>query len=135
MAMNVKVALAGDGFCRLTLLLTLVFISVFTTGCWMGSPAIDIIVENQTGQVLTVFVSSSKPSGTIAPGQRQIVKSLSLDEGRYPIVAKNLEGKVVFSETYTFYPDGPYHLIETNLRHKGVVNVYKAIIPPLTTLP
>lgn len=123
------------GVLRPFLVLTLVIGLPQLVGCvlpGMGSRFIDIIVENQTDQVLTIYYrEGGNPEGTIAPGQQLVMKD-SLDAGRYPIVAANSEGKIVFSGTYTRYPSDKYHLIETDIKHPGVVKVYKAVIPPLT---
>jgi len=85
-----------------------------------------------TDQVLTIYYSSGGSSlGEIAPGE-QVTTKHDMNLGEYPITAKNAQGEIVFSETYTFMPEDKYHLIELDVRHEGVVKVYKAVIPPLT---
>ena len=100
-------------------------------GCPVGSPLIDIIIENQTDQVLTIYYAGGgSPLGDIAPGEQVTIKR-DMNLGEYPITAKNAQGEIVFSETYTFMLDDKYHLQETDEVHEGVVKVYKAVIPPL----
>jgi hypothetical protein len=104
---------------------------ILFSGCW-GSPLIDIVIENQADQVLVVSAGGSRDQ-KVAPGQQLVTGSFSMDTGKYKIVAKNPEGRVVFSETYTFLPADKYHLEETNLKRAGVVKTYRAIIPPMAT--
>jgi hypothetical protein len=108
--------------------------SLFTFGCsctlW-GSPLIDIIIENQTDQVLTIYLGSDNYLlGNVNAGN-QITTKAPLDIGKYEITAKNIYGYTVFSETYTHYTEDKYQLFEVDEKHQGVVKVYKAIIPSL----
>jgi hypothetical protein len=116
---------------RQSLLLTIIAVSLQLSGCW-GSPAIGIVIENQTDEVLTVHFLGGNRGYDVAPRQQVVVEGPG-NTGNYPIVAKNENGEIVFSETYTFMPEDKYHLVETNLQRRGVVKVYKAIIPPLAT--
>ncbi len=94
-------------------------------------PAVDIVIENQTDQVLTIYVDSrGNPTGIVEPG-KSVTTGAGSNSGRYLITAKNAQGEIVFSETYTFMPEDKYHLQKTDEVHKGVVAVYKAVIPPL----
>jgi len=85
-----------------------------------------LIVENQTTQLLTIYLYDEKhKAGSVEPGGKLIIENQSLDSGRYPVIAKNIQGEIIFSETYTFMPNDKYHLQEIEER------VYKAVIPPL----
>ena len=105
------------------------------TGCW-GTPLIDVIIENQTSQTLTVFwhsyyeVTSSYLIGEVMPGEQIVSKQHPLHD-TYHFSAKNTLGETVFSETYTLDAENKYHLVKTDEKHAGVVGVYKAVIPPL----
>jgi hypothetical protein len=118
-----------------SLILIIIATLISFIGCF-GSPLIDIIIENQTGQTLTVYHGdiSGKLLGEITSGS-QISVQWGMDNGPYQITAKDSIGKVVFSGNYTHNKNDEYHLIETNIKHEGVVKVYKAVIPPLTKSP
>ena len=89
------------------------------------------MIENQTDQVLTIYIGSrGSPTGVAAPGH-SITTDIDGNSGKYLITAKNDKGEILFSETFTFMPSDKYHLQETNQKVKGTAAVYKAVIPPL----
>ena len=113
----------------LTIGLILILISVLSThsGCIYGEPFVEIIIENQTDQVLTIyyalednFTGLGAPLGDISPGE-QITIRRDINIGEYPVTAKNMRGEVVFSQVYSF---------TTNLQWVDGWT-YKAVIPPL----
>ncbi len=88
-------------------------------GCTCGN-LFDMVIENHTDQILTIY-SGEREIGDVEPGEQIVVKDLVVDFGKYLIIAKNTQGEVVFSETYSF---------KTNLE-KINGRTYKGIIPPL----
>ena len=91
-----------------------------SSGC-VGSPIFDLMIENQTDQILTIYMySDTHPIGKAEPG-KTVTTQIEGNRGAYPIKAKNAQGEVVFSETYSF---------KTNLQRVDT-RVYKAVIPPL----
>jgi hypothetical protein len=88
-----------------------------------GSPLMTLVIENQTEQELIIFMHNEN-IGEVKSGAR-ITLTTDLNMGEYPVEAKNAQGKIVFSETFTFMPDDKYHLQKIEDR------VYKAVIPPL----
>ncbi len=95
---------------------------------------VDIIIENQTDQVLIIYEDSiSDPGdinhcykiGEVKPGEN-IVFRVSDAVYNYPVFAVNEEGEIVFSKTLSLYS-----LPRVDEVHEGVKWVYKAIIPPL----
>lgn len=104
----------------LSLILILIGLLAVSSGC-VGSPIFDLVIENQTDQVLTIYMySDTHPVGKVEPG-KTIITQIEGNRGEYPIKAKNVAGEVVFSETYSF---------KTNLQRIDG-RVYKAVIPPL----
>ena len=85
-----------------------------------------LIIENRSDQVLTIYHDNYQV-GSVEPGGRIDDDNTSMNTGRYPIEAKNAQGEVVFSETFTFKPKDKYHLQQVEER------VYRAVIPPITT--
>ena len=90
-----------------------------------GSAFFNIIIENQTDQVLTIYNESNYEIGSVEPGEQITMVNQGIDMGYYPIEAKNTEGEVVFLETFTFKTKDKYHLERIQER------IYKAVIPPL----
>ena len=107
----------------LGLILVLTVILVASVACW-GSPLMDLIIENQTAQVLTVYVDDYEV-GDVGPGGQIIWADAPGNMSRYIIEAKNTQGEAVFSETFTFETRDKYHLQQIK------DGVYKAVIPPL----
>ena len=119
---------------RLGIVIAAVTMPMAIIGCEFGpsgSPLFDLMIENQTNQTLTIYVDSrGDPTGIAEPG-KVITTGIDGNRGRYLITAKNVQGEIVFSETYTFMPDDKYHLQQTDEVHEGVVAVYKAVIPSM----
>ena len=85
-------------------ILILISVPASLSGCEC-STAINVVIENQTDQVLTIsYYEDTKGMGDLEPGQ-QITVNASGISGEFPIVARNMEGEIVFSETYTFNPE------------------------------
>lgn len=94
---------------------------IVLSGGTCGEPLVDIVIENQTDQVLTIYYAGGgTPLGDIAPGE-QITIRRDWNIAQYPITAKNAQGEVVFSQVYSF---------TTNLQRIDG-RIYKAVIPPL----
>lgn len=106
----------------LGLVILLIAMLVVLGGC-EGSLRVEVIIENQTEQILAIYKDGYK-LGDVQPGER-ISTFGTINTGEWPIMAKNSKEKTVFSETYTHNPDDPYHL------QKIETGVYKAVIPPL----
>ncbi|MFC1909051.1 hypothetical protein ACFLXD_04255 [Chloroflexota bacterium] len=101
-------------------LMALVSIVIFS-GCACPEPLVNIVIENQSEKTLTIYYGGGGSSlGEIAHGE-QITIRRDANLGSYPITAKNTQGEVVFSETYSF---------KTNLE-KINGRTFKGIIPPL----
>jgi len=123
-----------NGLIWLVLTLIILCVSGIPSGCYSedsieapvggGSPLFDIVIENQTDQVLTIYYEDFKV-GTFGPAGHIVIKSLDLEMGRYPIKAMDEKGEIVFSEIYTFIPNDKYHLKKIEER------LYKGVIPPL----
>ncbi len=110
---------------RLGLTLMLAFMLGASAGCiYQGSPLMDLIIENQTKRVLKIAVNDY-PVGEVQPSAQITRKNVDMNMGEYVVEAKNAQGEVVFSETYTFNPNDKHHLQKMGDR------VYKAVIPPL----
>ena len=107
----------------LGLIMMLTLILVASVACW-GSPLMDLIIENQTTQVLTVYVDDHEV-GDVGLGGQITWADAPGNMSRYIIEAKNTKGETVFSETFTFETKDKYHLQQIK------DGVYKAVIPPL----
>jgi hypothetical protein len=107
----------------LGLLLMLMVISASSVACW-GSPLFDLMIENQTGQTLTVFIDGLR-IGEVGPGGQITRKNTPWDIGEYLIEAKNAQGEVIFDETLT----------RSDMQRIDNKRIYKATIPPLTKAP
>jgi hypothetical protein len=82
-----------------------------------GVPSFDIVVENQTDQVLTIYEERFS-RGEVAPKGQIAFEGVG---GEWLITAENAHGEEVFSEVFTFKTN----LIQIDRR------TYKAVIPPL----
>jgi hypothetical protein len=72
---------------------------ILTTSCW-GDPGFQLIIENKSQYDLTVYVNNYKV-GDVKAGE-QIEDHFGMDTGRYKIEAKNVQGEMIFSKTFTF---------------------------------
>jgi hypothetical protein len=95
------------------LLIPLIFISC--------EPLVSIVLENQTTQILSVFVDSTL-IGKIEP-RNQIAEKYSAAGFSYKflIEAKDEQGQIVFSE----------RISRQQMQHEKGSNVYKVVIPVL----
>lgn len=100
----------------LCMTLMLVFVLVASVACW-GSPTFKLIVENQTEYDLNIYVNGVD-IGKVSPEAQIIKTGIPWDIGRYHIEAKNTEGEIIHSKTFTFQ-----QMIEIESR------VYKVVIP------
>ena len=82
----------------------------------------DLLIENQTEQLLTIYVHGEKISDVQPRAQINIMSDMNV--GVYEIEARNSQGEIVFSEIYTYNPNDKYHL------QKIGDGVYKAVILP-----
>ena len=118
-----------NNFVWLVLILTLLM-SLMVNACgsddsseWTTvQPLMRLIIENQTDQVLTIYIENLN-LGNVEPGGNITRDKFPMME--HLIKALNAQGEVIFSETYTFKTKDKYHLQETDEQ------VYKAVIPPL----
>ena len=112
------------------------FISFFI-GCYRGTYGIEIVIENQTDQILTIYSGtaihengnikdikwSTTPLGTLVPGGQ--ISSYELeDSGSYPFKATDDKENIVFSEVFKYK-----NMIEIGKK------IYKIVIPPLIKAP
>ena len=105
------------------LILTSMLISL--SGCECGT-AINIVIENQTGQFITVsYHEQTNIIGNLEPGQQISLGEVSDISGEHLIIAKNAKGEIIFSEKYNHDPNNKYYL--KKIKHR----VYKAVIPAL----
>jgi len=104
----------------LSSIIMLIVMLLTTVGCTCGSRLFDMVIENQTNQILTIY-SGEWRVGDVEPDKQIVIEDLVIDFGKYPITAKNTEGEIVFSEIYSF---------TTNLERLDS-RTYKAVIPPL----
>ena len=102
-----------------SLLLIIVGVLMVLIGCECGS-AIDIVIENNTDQALTIYCGDSWNIGTLSTNE-QVTIGVDANSGNWTIRALNTQGEVVFSQVYS---------LETNLQKTGG-RTYKAVIPPL----
>jgi hypothetical protein len=103
----------------LQLILILMFGVILVLSAACAAIAIDIIIENQTEHVLTIYVNDYLV-GDVKPGAQITREDANRDIGEYLIEAKNAQGEIVFSRTFTF---------ETLQRING--RLFKVVIPPL----
>jgi hypothetical protein len=113
----------------LILVTNLALLLIAAMGCksTYADPAYDLIIENQTNQVLTIYTFDTSLVGQVEPG-KTIMTYFASYFSNIPIKAENTQREIVFSETYTMQ-DSKYHL------QKVDKSVYKAVIPPLTITP
>jgi hypothetical protein len=117
--MNIKI-LQKSIFCLITIS-ALAFGS--TSGCIQSysiHPVYSVLLDNQTDQVLNIY-HSGYFVGKVEP-RKIIIVGWDTHSSFIEIVAKNLAGETVFSDTYS----------ERNLTKR---EVYFGVIPPLTTIP
>ena len=100
----------------LVLLLAAVFMTSF--GCW-GSPTFTLIIENQSGHDLTIYVEDYE-LGNVKSGEELTDTEMPWDVGRYSITASNMHGEAIYSQVYT-----RVQMREIESR------VYKIVISPL----
>lgn len=96
----------------------LTFILTASFSCW-GSPAFELIVENQTEYDLTIYVNDYK-IGNVNAGEQITKTGIPWDTGKYHIEVKNTHGEIIFSKT-----------LNRAQMQKIESRVYKAVIPPL----
>lgn len=107
-----------------TVLLFLILLSILgiilltATGCW-GSPSFQLIVENQSGYNLTIFVNDHK-MGNVNSGEQIADSNFTIDTGKFKIEAKNEHGEMVFSNTFTF----------EQMQRIDSKRIWKVVIPP-----
>lgn len=98
------------------LTLALLLMMTASLGC---EPVRDLAIENQTGEVLTIYWLDNR-LGDVEPGKQIVKRGIPGTAGApQRIVAKNGQGETVFSKELTFR--------EMQYVGKGV---YKVVIPP-----
>jgi hypothetical protein len=83
------------------------FVMVMIPGCplW-GSPVFDMVVDNQTTQVLSIHIDdgykeTNDSSGVkVKPGEK-ITERWPMDMQKFNIVAKNSSGDIIYSKVYS----------------------------------
>ncbi len=97
--MNKKLRLVALLLC-LMLMLTLILTA--STGCiYRGRPLRNLMIENQTDQVLTIILDE-EVVGEVRPGGSIIKNNFDISFSEYEIEAKNAQGETVFSRRYVF---------------------------------
>ena len=99
----------------IVLILMLLLLPMMSIAC---EPNFNLLVENRTTQVLTIYVVGVL-IGTVEPGQ-QITHEIPGAVGKLLLVAKNARGETVFSQTLAF-----------DKTQQVNRNTYKVVIPPL----
>ena len=66
---------------------------------WACETSFQLVIENQTKQVLTVYIYGD-PIGNVEP-DKQITRAMPGTEIHYLVTAKNSQGEVIFSKTLT----------------------------------
>ena len=84
--------------CFLIIPILLLSLSLFS-GC-LGSPEFQIIFENRTQEVLTIYIDDYEV-GEVDPGDYISHNHVSWNYGRYLIEAINSQQEIVFSKTLT----------------------------------
>lgn len=112
-------SLVRTGALKLGLMLMLALVLAASVACW-GERIVDLIIENQTEQVLIVTLDGGLV-GEVLPGSRIIRKDLTMSLFEYLIEAKNTAGEIVFSQVFTFED-----------LQKVDARVYKFVISPST---
>lgn len=96
----------------------LIFLTL-SIGCW-GSPSFQLIVENQSGYNLTIYVNDHK-MGNVNSGEQILDSNFTIDTGKFKVEAKNELGETVFSNTFTF----------KQMQRMDSKRIWKVVIPPL----
>lgn len=95
---------------------------------------IDIKIENQAGEVLIIYVLD-KEVGEVKPGaeimSRNNLEPEELIRTSFPIVAKNIQGEIVFSKTLTWEEMGFIQERGYPSNYYPHLGVFKIVIPSL----
>lgn len=105
-------------FCGLILI-----ISIVLNGClYQDSPELDLLIENQTDEILTISVKNES-IGILHPHETTLIIT-SFDYNVWEIEAKSTQGTIVFSKEFSM-----------NTLQKIDDKTYKAVISPLDLVP
>ena len=107
-------------FLLLLMIIALVMFTALNSCVYQGGRTMDLIIENQTDQVLNIIVNEY-PVGEVKSGSKITRHDTSMYFNQYIIEAKNTHSQIVFSKAFTFE-----ELIKIDNR------VYKVIILPLS---
>jgi hypothetical protein len=83
------------------IVIVLISIGVLVTTNIACEGKLPVQIINQTDQNLTVFINNQK-IGDVKPNEKIKNKVLSATFREYVLEAKNFQGEVIFSKTYTF---------------------------------
>ena len=98
---------------------SILILIVILNGCIQGTPEITLLIENQSNDILTIYIDNAL-IGKVNP--TEIIRHISsLATDKWLIQAKNAQGEIVFSKKFAFEE-----------LQKVSTGVYKAIIPPLS---
>ena len=117
--MNKKIRIVALLLC-LMLMFTLL-LSAYIGCIYRGSPIVDLIIENQTDQVITIVLDGGLVGKVRASDM--ITKQIDIGMSEYVIEAKNTQGKIVFSRSYDFedfqeVDEDVYKVVITSLEDK-----------------
>ena len=97
----------------------LIVMLIASTSCiYRGSPIVNLIIENQTDQVLTIIFDGGLV-GNVGASDK-VVQQIDVGMSEYAIEAKNVQGETVFYQSYIFED---FQEVDED--------VFKVIIPPL----
>ncbi|OGO18752.1 MAG: hypothetical protein A2Z15_02910 [Chloroflexi bacterium RBG_16_50_11] len=97
--------------------LMLIILVIFNGCIYRGTPEITLLIENQSGEILTIYDEYSLIGNVNSNETIQYLSSLAT--GKWLINAKNAQGEIVFSKKFAFEE-----------LQKIDDRTYKAIIPP-----
>ena len=117
------------------LMVVIILVSIQAVSCEYGKiehPSYDLIIENKTDQTLTISTNQSGTIGQVESGKK-IMTKYDTHSTTILITAKNVQGEVVFSQTYSFGDSkNKYSLQDSG---KSGVYICQAVIPPLEHTP
>ncbi len=115
--MNKKLRIVTFLLCSM-LMLTLI-LTASACGIYHDFPLRDLVIENQTNQVLTIILDDVLV-GEVRPGDKITANDFPIGFSEYVIEAKDAQGEIVFSRSYVFED---FQKVDDG--------VYKVVIPPL----
>ncbi|MBM2832779.1 MAG: hypothetical protein HW414_1831 [Dehalococcoidia bacterium] len=84
-----------------TIIAVILALLLLTTASLACEVNVDLAIENQTEEVLTIYWLDNK-LGSVEPGRQIVKRGIPSNIGRQLIVAKNAQGETVFSKKLLF---------------------------------